>query len=251
MIDDSIIVVMVQNECSVVITGEWPGAGQSTTARLVADRLNYTRVYAGYLFRKFGYIWSIEKKQLTWQDFENLVENEKLDLEKYEFSEEKFNEQINHEFQHQLRSVNTPELWDKIIDRQSVQALLKPAHVVEGKVGVLLDKTGLVSEFKPNHVVYKILLVCPPEISAHRIIKRKIHNGELPEMNQEDETYLELVRQTTTEIIERHLRDWERYEKIYGVLRSDIYGADIVKISTAKKTEAQVVAEVLKKMGRT
>jgi cytidylate kinase len=64
-------------------------------------------------------------------------------------------------------------------------------------------------------------------------------------MNQEDETYLELVRQTTTETISRHLRDWERYEKIYGIYRSDIYKRGIIKVNTAERTQEEVVRLIL------
>jgi len=39
---------------SIVITGEWPGAGQSTTASLLAKKLGFLRVYAGMLFRRFA-----------------------------------------------------------------------------------------------------------------------------------------------------------------------------------------------------
>jgi len=230
---------------SIVITGEWPGAGQSTTASHLAQKLHYTRVYAGFLFRKFGFIWNLEKKRLTWQQFEQKIAHNQLDLDSYQFTESDFSEELNHQFQYQLKSVNTPELWDKIIDQQSLKALSKPGNVVEGKVGVLLDKTGLVKNFKPTHPVYKFLLTCPPEISAHRIIKRQIHNNELPQMDQEDPAYLELVRQTTTNIIERHLRDWERYEKIYGILRSDIYKPGIIKVSTADRAESSVVSTII------
>lgn len=236
---------MKNDNYSIVITGEWPGAGQSTTATLLAEKLGFTRVYAGFLFRKFGYIWNIEKENTTWEEFEQKVAQNQLDLDAYNFTESDFNEELNHKFQYQLRNVNTPDLWDKIIDTQSLLALQKTKTVVEGKVGVLLDKTGIIKDFQAKHPVYKFLLTCPPEISSHRVIKRKIANGELPPMNQDDEKYLELVRHTTTETINRHLRDWERYEKIYGIYRSDIYKDDIFKVDTSDRTKEQVVSEII------
>lgn len=236
---------MKEANFSVVITGEWPGVGQSTTAKLLAERLNFERVYAGHLFRKFAHIWNIEKKNLTWSDFESQVASGQFKLDQYDFSETDFNEYALHQWQHQLKKVDTPALWDKIVDQQSLAALQKPGYVVEAKVGVLLDKTGLIKEFKADHTIFKFLLTCPPEISTHRIIRRKIDNGELPEMDSHDEEYLELVRQTTTETIDRHLRDWERYEKIYGILRSDIYDDDIVQIDTSHFTPEEVVQTIL------
>ncbi len=230
---------------SIVITGEWPGAGQSTTASLIAQNLNFTRVYAGFLFRKFAHNWNIEKKNLTWPEFEKQVADNKLNLDANPFQESDFNELILHQFQGQLKKVGTPEIWDKIIDTQSLEALKNPGVVVEAKVGVLLDQTGLVPNFHPKHSIYKFLLTCPPEISSHRVIKRKILNGELPQMDQDNETYLDLVRQTTTETIDRHLRDWERYEKIYGIYRSDIYKDDIIKIDTSDINQQQVVDSIL------
>jgi cytidylate kinase len=230
---------------SIVITGEWPGAGQSTTASLLAKKLRFTRVYAGFLFRKFAHVWKIEQKRLNWNDFEQAFDHNDISLDDYEFFETDFNEQTLHEWQHQLRSVNTPDVWDKIIDRQSLKALEKPGVIVEAKVGVLLDKTNLLPAQAFSHHIYKILLTCPPEISSHRVIKRKIENGELPTMNQDNEAYSELVRQTTTDTINRHLRDWERYEKIYGIYRSDVYKPGIIKIDTSNKTEAQVVDAII------
>src|SRR3989344_6984091 len=236
---------MENTNFSLVITGEWPGAGQSTTTALLAKKLAFTRVYAGFLFRKFGYIWNLEKAHLSWQEFERQVAGNQLDLDSYPFSEADFNEDLNHQFQHQLKNVNTPDIWDKIIDTQSLLALQKPRVVVEGKVGVLLDKTGLINNFKPRHPVYKFLLTCPPEISSHRIIQRKIKNGELSPLNKQGEAYLELVRQTTTQTINRHLRDWERYEKIYGIYRSDIYKRGVTGISTADKPANEVAAAII------
>lgn len=230
---------------SLVITGEWPGAGQSTTATLLAQKLHFTRVYAGSLFRKFAHIWNLEKSRLSWTNFENQIAHNHLDLDTYPFTEKDFNEHILHQFQLQLKQVNTPEVWDKIIDTQSLIALQKPRQVVEGKVGVLLDKTGLVKPFRPPHPVFKFLLICPPEISAHRVITRQIQNGELPRMSQTGEAYLELVRQTTTDTINRHLRDWERYEIIYSIRRSDIYKRGIIKINTAERDQTEVVNAIL------
>jgi len=230
---------------SLVITGEWPGAGQSTTAKLVAEKLNFARIYAGSLFRKFAHVWNLEKKTLSWTEFENRAKTNTLNLDTYSFNENQFNEATPHAFQHQLRIVNTPEVWDKIIDTHSLISLKKPGVIVEAKVGVLLDHTGLGSFKGLKHRVYKILLTCPPEISAHRVIKRKIENGEIEAIDQDHEQYLALVRTTTTEIIERHLRDWERYEKIYGIYRSDIYKRGIMKVNTAAKTEAQVADTVI------
>jgi len=239
---------MKTRDFSIVITGEWPGVGQSTTAKLLAQKLNFERVYAGFLFRKFGYVWNIEKKNLTWDDFEAKVVNNQLDLSSYKFTEADFNEVLNHQFQRQLETVDTPDLWDKIIDMQSLEALKKTHVVVEGKVGVLLDKTGLIKNFKTEHPIFKFLLTCPPEISSHRIIKRKIENKELPELDSHDDQYLELVRQTTTETIERHLRDWKRYEKIHGIYRSDIYNDSIIEIDTSHIPPETVVKEILKEI---
>lgn len=233
------------NNFSIVITGEWPGSGQSTTAILLAESLNFKRIYAGFLFRKFGYVWNIEKHHMSWSEYEHGIESNQINLDDYEFKESDFNETINHQFQHQLKSVKTPELWDKIVDRQSLIALQKPGSVVEGKVGVLLDKTSLAPPQKLNHAIHKILLTCPPEISAHRVIKRKIENGELEAMDKKNNAYKYLVRDTANEIIKRHLRDWERYEIIYGIKRSDIYKKDILQVDTSQKTPNEVVDAVL------
>ena len=233
---------------SIVITGEWPGAGQSTTAALLAKNLGFKRVYAGFLFRKFAHVWNIEKNNYTWEQFEALFENDQIHLDKYTFLEKDFNEKTLHACQHQLKKLETPDTWDKIIDKQSLLALTKPGVVVEAKVGVLLDDTGLASLKEVKHTIYKILLTCPPEISSHRIIKRKTENGEIDPMDQESEEYLDLVRKTATETIKRHLRDWERYEKIYGIKRSSIYNPSIIKVSTADMNEEEVVKEVLRKI---
>jgi cytidylate kinase len=236
---------MTDNNFSVVITGEWPGTGQSTTATLLAEKLNFTRVYAGFLFRKFAHIWNLEKNRLTWEEFEQSFVTNQINLEDYPFTEPDFNENTLHQWQHQLKQVKTPALWDQLIDKQSLLALQKPGVVVEAKVGVLLDRTGLGTLNHLAHPVYKILLTCPPEISAHRIIKRKIQNGELASMDQASPQYHDLVRLTTNETIKRHLRDWERYEKIYGIKRSSIYSKEIIKISTAHKSRQHVVADII------
>ena len=73
----------------------------------------------------------------------------------------------------------------------------------------------------------------------------KIDNGELEPMVQDSPEYLELVRQTATETINRHLRDWERYEKIYSIFRSDIYSEDVHQVSTANTPPEKVVATIL------
>ncbi len=226
---------------SVVITGEWPGAGQSTTALMLAKKLGFQRVYAGKLFRAFAHAWQIEKERTDWDTFEQSVKMGKFDLDSYGFEETDFNEQHLHAFQFQLKKSKNPSLWDMIIDKHSLEALLKPGMVVEAKVGVLLDKIKVFPKVRRKHKVFKFLLTCPPEISAHRVIKRKIENGELSPMDKESEDYLKLVRQTTTETINRHLRDWERYEKIYGIYRSDIYRRGIYRVFTADKTQEEVV----------
>lgn len=236
---------MVEVPYSLIITGEWPGAGQSTTASILAKRLGFTRVYAGFLFRKFAHIWNLEKSRLSWPEFETAFSQNRLNLDNYPFQESDFNEVILHKWQHQLKSVDTPELWDKIIDQQSLLALNKPGVIVEAKVGVLLDKTKLVKLGRLHHKIYKFLLTCPPEISAHRVIKRKIENGELPPMDQNTSAYIDLVRQTTQEDISRHLRDWERYEKIYGIYRSSIYKPGIIKVNTADRSEQEVVDTII------
>ena len=236
---------MTKTNFSIVITGEWPGAGQSTTAILLAKKLKFERVYAGFLFRKFAYIWNQEKSNYAWPKFEKAFIDHQIKLDDYPFTEADFNESILHQWQHQLKKVNTPDLWDKIIDEQSLLSLNQPGVVVEAKVGVLLDKTNLAKNFSPKHTIHKILLTCPPEISAHRVIKRKIDNGELEPMVQDSPEYLELVRQTATETINRHLRDWERYEKIYSIFRSDIYSEDVHQVSTANTPPEKVVATIL------
>lgn len=226
---------------SVVITGEWPGAGQSTTASLLAKRLGFSRVYAGKLFRAFAHAWQMEKKCMSWQEFEEKIANRTINVDDYGFEEKDFNEKDLHEFQFQLKKSVDPGLWDKIIDRHSLIALQNPGVVVEAKVGVLLDKTGLFPVKRRKHRVFKFLLTCPPEISSHRVIKRKIENGELQPINKDSEDYVQLVRETTTETINRHLRDWERYEKIYGIYRSDIYRPGIYRVFTADKSQEEVV----------
>ena len=225
---------------SVVITGEWPGAGQSTTASMLAKRLGFSRVYAGKLFRAFAHAWQVEKKRLAWQEFEAKIANREINIEDYGFEEKDFNEKDLHEFQFQIKKSADPSLWDKIIDRHSLIALENPGVVVEAKVGVLLDKTGLMPVKRRKHRVFKFLLTCPPEISSHRVIKRKIENGELESIDKESEVYIQLVRETTTETINRHLRDWERYEKIYGIYRSDIYRPGIYRVFTADKNQEEV-----------
>lgn len=230
---------------SVVITGEWPGSGQSTTASMLAKALGFKRVYAGLLFRSFAHAWQVEKKRMSWQEFETKVANKELDLESYGFAEKDFSEQELHAFQFQIKRSVDPGLWDKIIDRHSLMALSAPNVVVEAKVGVLLDKTGLLPTKRRKHRVFRFLLTCPPEISAHRVIKRKIENGELRPMDKESESYNQLVRDTTTETINRHLRDWERYEQIYGIYRSDIYRAGIIRVFTADKSQEEVVEALL------
>jgi cytidylate kinase len=236
---------MPETPFSVVITGEWPGAGQSTTATLLAQKLHFTRVYAGFLFRKFAYVWHVEKDKLTWAEFQTKFSQNQINLDDYSFQESDFSEQINMQWINQLKTAGLPEMWDKIIDRQSLLALQKPGVVVEAKVGVLLDQTKLIPPQKYNHTIFKFLLTCPPEISAHRVIKRKIENGELPTMDQNNEAYLDLVRKTTNEDIKRHLSDWERYEKIYGIFRSDIYKPGIIKVTTAEKTAVEVVDTII------
>lgn len=230
---------------SIVITGEWPGAGQSTTAAALAKSLGFSRVYAGRLFRAFANAWHIEKEKMDWKTFEKKVANRELKLDSYNFAENHFNEQHLHEFQFQIKESSDPAFWDKIIDLHSLQALSKPGVVVEAKVGVLLDKLGILPKQKRKHRVFKFLLTCPPEISAHRVIKRKIENGELKSMDKDSENYNQLVRQTTTDTINRHLRDWERYEKIYGIYRSDIYRTGTIRVFTADKTEEEVVETLL------
>jgi cytidylate kinase len=237
---------MTDARFSIVITGEWPGAGQSTTAVLLAQKLHFTRVYAGFLFRKFAQVWKTEQSRLSWAEFETQFAANNLKLDDYPFTEADFNESTLMNWQLQLKRVSTPDIWDKIIDRQSLMALQKPGVVVEAKVGVLLDQTHLLPKKKLTHKIFKFLLTCPPEISAHRVIKRKTLNGELTPLDQENPGYLDLVRETTTEIINRHLRDWERYEKIYGIFRSDIYRKhDIIKVGTAEKSEQDVVDTIL------
>jgi cytidylate kinase len=230
---------------SVVITGEWPGAGQSTTASMLAKRLGFKRIYAGLLFRTFAHAWQVEKKRRSWQEFEQGVADNVIQVLDYGFSEKDFNEQHLHEFQFQIKKSVDPSLWDKIIDKQSLMALSSPGVVVEAKVGVLLDKTGLMPPKRRKHRVFRFLLTCPPEISAHRVIKRKIENKELHPMDKGSEAYVQLVRETTTETINRHLRDWERYEQIYGLYRSDIYRPGIIRVFTADKSQEEVVEVLL------
>ncbi len=230
---------------SIVITGEWPGAGQSTTAKLVANLLGFERVYAGELFRKFAHVWRHYQSKISFQEFTQKIVNHTIDLENHPFIEDDFNEQTLHTFQHQLKTDGTPDVWDKIIDTQSLQALKRPGVVVEAKVGVLLDKTGLGNFRSVKHKIYKVLLICPPEISAHRVIKRKIENQELPSLDKDSPHYINLVRETTQETINRHLRDWERYEKIYGIFRSDIYRKGVIKINTAQKSPQEVAQAII------
>jgi cytidylate kinase len=236
---------MSQGKYSIIITGEWPGAGQSTTAKLLAHKLQFDRVYAGFLMRKFAQIWHQESKRLHWQEFESKVINKEIDFSDYHFHESEFQERTLHTFQYQLQKVGTPDLWDKIIDLQSLVALKRPGVVVEAKVGVLLDQTKLIKLGRLSHRIYKILLTCPPEISSHRVIKRKIENKELPAMDQDHPRYLDLIRETTTETINRHLRDWERYEKIYGIYRSSIYKPGIIKVNTAERDASEVVGTIM------
>jgi cytidylate kinase len=230
---------------SIVITGEWPGAGQSTTASLLAKQLGFRRVYAGFLFRKFAHVWNQVKDKMSWETFEQGVEDGSIDIGDYEFNETDFQEKTLHAFQFQLKKAQLPELWDKIIDKQSLVALDSPRVVVEAKVGVLLDKTGLMPAKRRRHRVFKVLLTCPPEISSHRMIKRKMDNHELERLEKDSPKYLDLVRETATETIERHMRDWERYEKIYGIYRSSIYRPGIIRVFTADKRQEEVVAVIL------
>jgi len=230
---------------SIVITGEWPGAGQTTTAILLSQKLHFTRVYAGFLFRKFAHVWQLEKHRYSWQEFEDQFLQGHIKPDQYQFTENDFNEKTLHQWQHQLKTANTPDMWDKMIETQSLLALRKPQVLVEAKIGVLLDKTNLLPPQKVRHKIIKFLLTCPPEISSHRVIKRKIKNQELPPMDIKSSAYQQLVRDTTQETISRQLRDWERYEKIYGIKRSDIYKPEINQISTEQKSPQQIIKEIL------
>jgi cytidylate kinase len=230
---------------SIVITGEWPGVGQSTTAKLLAQELGFERVYAGLLQRHFAYIWDKLKSKISWNEFVDRFHTNTIKLSDFPFSEKDFNEDVNVQWSNQLKSVGIPEMWDKIIDQQSLNALKRPGTVVEGKVGVMIDKIGLGTFKDVNHKICKILLICPPEISTHRIIKRKMENHELQPMDTDSQQYQALVQKTTSGIIKRHLKDWERYEKIYSIKRSDIYKSDIFQVFTTNKEPQEVITTIL------
>jgi cytidylate kinase len=241
---------MADKKYSVIVTGEWPGAGQSTTAKCLASTLQFKRVYAGLLFRKFAFIWDQEKKQLDWDAFQKAFATNQINLDKYSFSETHFNESILHSFQKELKKAGTPEVWDKVIDRHSLESLLEPDVVVEAKIGVVLDKTGLVKPFKPTHQILKFLLTCPPEVTAERIIKRQMQNGEISTLKKDTPEYKKVLYDMQDNLIKRHLRDWDRYQRIYHIDRDDLYAPDIYQIETATRDEAAVVAEILEIIGQ-
>ena len=234
------------NKFSLTITGEWPGAGQSTTAKLIAKKLKLERVYAGYLFRKFAHAWNIHKKKMSWNQFEDAIANQKIDLDKIDFSEKKFNEKLLHSWQKDIRQSKDLSLWDKIIDLQSFKALQKPGMVVEAKVGVVVDKIdfGLPKQ-KRSHKIYKFLLTCTPEVSAQRVLERKVLNREIDSISKESPNYQKVVQKTRRDLIKRHLSDWKRYKKIYNLDRDLLYQKDIFQIDTSAQNQNAVVNSII------
>lgn len=233
------------NQFSIAISGEWPGAGQTTTAKMVAKELEFIRVYAGFLFRKFAFIWDIQQKHQTWTEFQQSIIDNSFDLDSIPFQEKYFNQKTLSAWQEQLKKVNDMEVWDKIIDTQSLKALSKPGVVVEGKVAVVLDKINLNIPTQFNHPVIKVLLTCPPKVTAQRIIQRKIYNQEIEPISPQSQQYVAQVEATKAELVAINNADWKRYQEIYGVSRQDLYDDDIYKINTENKNEQEVLAAVL------
>lgn len=234
-----------KNNFSIAITGEWPGAGQTTTAKELAQKLGLVRVYAGFLFRKFAFVWSIQKNHLSWTEFEQSIVKNTFDLDSIPFEEKHFSQQTLSDWQGQLKKVKNMDMWDKILERQSQKALSKPGVIVEAKLAVVLDQIDLGLPLKFNHRIIKILLTCPPDITAKRIIQRKIENGEINRHAIDSRSYDSLVGQTKKELMRINLNDWQRYTKIYNIDRDAIYGSDIHQIDTSNKNEQEVLAAII------
>lgn len=236
---------MTSNNFSVAITGEWPGAGQTTTAKKLAQELNFIRVYAGFLFRKFAFTWDIQQAHQTWDEFETAIANNSFDLDSIPFEEKYFSQKTLQRWQDQLKKVKNMAMWDKIIEQQSQKALGRPGVLVEAKLAVVLDQIDLGLPVKFEHKIIKILLTCPPEVTAKRIIQRKIENHEIEQEVLSSEDYQKLVTATKKELTEINLNDWQRYEEIYHIKRNDIFGPNIHQIDTSNKNEQEVLATVI------
>jgi cytidylate kinase len=230
---------------SIAITGEWPGAGQTTTAKVLATKLGLVRVYAGFLFRKFAYIWDIQQKHQAWNQFERSIAENTFDIDSIPFDESDFNQQTLSRWQNQLQRVKNMDMWDKILEQQSQKALSKPGVLVEAKLAVVLDQIDLGLPVNFDHRIIKILLTCPPKITAKRIIQRKIDNHEIVTSTTDAKSYSHLVSATKKELMEINLNDWRRYEKIYHIKREAIYGSGIHQIDTSSKNEQEVANAVI------
>jgi cytidylate kinase len=237
---------MTKTNYSIAITGEWPGAGQTTTAKALSQKLGLVRVYAGFLFRKFAYVWDIQRQHQNWEQFERSIVDQTFDISSIPFEESSFNQKTLTQWQNQLKRVDNMDMWDKIIEQQSQKALSKPGVLVEAKLAVVLDQIDLGLPRKFNHRIIKILLTCPPKITAKRIIQRKIDNQELSPDSLNTKTYTKLVAETKKELMQINLNDWKRYEQIYKISRDEIYGPDIHQIDTSGKNEQEVVNAIIK-----
>lgn len=231
---------------AILISGERPGSGQTTVAKYIAEKFALPRHYAGRVRRSAAVALNL---RITGggdiSTFVELISRDSPHMPIPLLSEEQFNEQALVDFG---TLVARPDNWplltsvERLIDRSSVLALAegKPV-VIEGKLAVIASEIFPVPNTNPIPTLRFLLEAPPIEVTAQRVLDRRIANGEVivnsPSQREN------LLRETTDLLKERDKQDWKRYGQAHGIAPRDLRRPG-VNIINANRPLDEVLGDV-------
>ncbi len=247
-----------------VFGSEKPGTGSSTAVLLFSQRLDLKAFSSSSVHRAIvaHYVdWTqknhYEDSQVTWDFFENLYLHSpnKVELiEKYLDNSLSGERALVRFKENQQTFSKNLEFWTKIPDIFSHEAL-STYHIIEGKLAVIIDQ--IIGDFPSGvHFVFRIFLTADPEVSAERVLNRKIAKGEVARPTSNEEKQI-LLKQTIENNEKRIKGDKASYSKTYSTnlltgqpisfeLKKDLEKRDdVLVIDTTEKDPEQVFAEIL------
>lgn len=256
-------------------TGDYPGAGASTSFRLLADVLGVPYFDAGRLRRKFAFMWSqylddnrvLSPTEEHWLTFDRLINSYLHDEPEKVFTITETPSQLNNDDQlnrfsraQETLCHNGCVAWD-MLPEQFLAFNLHQHGVVNGDLSILITQINELKELLPKGETddaFYVLLTAGISVTAERTFYRE--NTGFDKSIRFNRILFPLYKLLFVLQNARRVRaDWLRWQKTYHITDKDGYTRGIkpgdlhqvpdqITIDTSHLTPPQVVYTILDQM---
>ncbi len=249
-----------------MIAGETGGTGASTTTKIVAQHLDLPTISGGKYFRGLANRFDAFHQQqgceamvaynLFLSLYERIYDTQGLQGVTQAMEEgirDGANGEVLGKFEHVIEQAkkknkkNVHQVWDYIVDQQTIQeALSKPGFVWESKLALIATELDQMQAIVPHNNYssapqLRVLLSLDPRVAAQRVGQR------------------EGRKVNTAEIKLRKKRDFDRYRELYQIHGHPVTPKDLVRFSdiqidtqllNAKEVSAQILKGYITKVSK-